>query len=325
MKYNFRRLEANIENKEDSEDNKISKENSNEEVGDVDVEEDEKITKRDLLKHLQQLNELIATQNEQFKEEITKLTNTFESLLSLHNKFEELYEFTHDAIKRNSGNILINSEEIANLTKLFGGKNGNNKFATIPMHDKIITRLSIIENNCLEKEKDNAENKDFVISKINNTNAKLEGFPEDIKTLQNELYYLKARVQELEVKKSRLADEENNSVVQHENSEKQKIEKNIDCDGLLLFDSNGQHLNADKLLREGKSQYEKVIKISDTIEKIEESSIKRAPQKILLNVGLNDIGSTESSHILNMYDKLLNVIHAKMPQADVYVSSIFKR
>ena len=50
-------------------------------------------------------------------------------------------------------------------------------------------------------------------------NAKLEGFPEDIKTLQNELYYLKARVQELEVKKSRLADEENNSVVQHGNSE----------------------------------------------------------------------------------------------------------
>ena len=44
----------------------------------MDAEEDEKITKRDLLKHLQQLNELIATQNEQFKEEITKLTNTFE-------------------------------------------------------------------------------------------------------------------------------------------------------------------------------------------------------------------------------------------------------
>ena len=40
---------------------------------------------------------------------------------------------------------------------------------------------------------------------------------------------------------------------------------------------------------------------------------------------LNDKESTESSHILNMYDKLLNVIHAKMPQADVYVSSIFKR
>ena len=193
------------------------------------------------------------------------------------------------------------------------------------MHDKIITRLSIIENNCLEKEKDNAEKKDFVISKINNMNTKLEGFPEVIKTLQNELYYLKARVQEMEVKTARLADEENNSVVQHGNSEKHKIEKNIDCDVLLLFDSNGQHLNADKFLREGKCQYEKVIKISDTIEKIEESSIKRAPQNILLNVGLNDIGSTESSHILNMYDKLLNVIHAKMPQADVYVLSIFKR
>ena len=40
---------------------------------------------------------------------------------------------------------------------------------------------------------------------------------------------------------------------------------------------------------------------------------------------LNDKGSTESSHILNMYDKLLNVIHAKMPQADVNVLSIFKR
>ena len=156
MKYNLRRLEANMENKEESEDNKISEENSNEDVvvvGDVDAEEDEKITKRDLLKHLQQLNELIATQNELFKEEITKLTNTFESLLSLHNKFEELYEFTHDAVKRNSGNILINSDEIANLKKQFGGKNGNNKFATAPMHNKIITRLSIIENNCLEKDK----------------------------------------------------------------------------------------------------------------------------------------------------------------------------
>ena len=146
------------------------------------------------------MNELIASQNEQFKEEISNLRNTFE--LSLHHKYQDLHKFTHEAVNGNSGNILINSEEIANLKKQFEGKNGSTNFVTAPMHDKVITRLSIIENNLLVKEKDNTENKNFILNKLCNMNAKLEGFPEDIKKLQNEVYYLKARVQELEVKKS---------------------------------------------------------------------------------------------------------------------------
>ena len=48
------------------------------------TEDDENITKQDLLQHMKQLNELIATQNETFKEEINYLRNTFEPLLSLH-------------------------------------------------------------------------------------------------------------------------------------------------------------------------------------------------------------------------------------------------
>ena len=193
---------------------------------------DEKITKHDLLEHLKQLNELIASQNEQFKEEISNLRNTFEPLLSLHHKFQDLHNFTHEAVSRNSGNILINSEEIANLKTQFGGKNGSIKFVTAPMHDKVITRLSIIENNLLVKEKDSNENKNFILNKLNKMNAKLEGFPEDIKKLQNEVYYLKARVQELEVKKSPIT-EENTTIVQRSNSEKHLPEKIFDCDVLL--------------------------------------------------------------------------------------------
>ena len=256
-------------------------------------------------------------------EEISNLRNTFKPLLSLHHKFQDLHSFTHEAVNRNSGNILINSEEIANLKTQFGGKNGSTKFVTAPIHDKVITRLSIIENNLLVKEKDNTENKNFILNKLNNMNAKFEGFPEDIKKLQNEVYYLKARVQELEVKKSPIT-EENITVAQRSNSEKHLPEKILDCDVLLLFDSNGQHLNPDKFSRQGKCQYEKVITVSSAIDKIKTSRIESAPQKILLNVGLNDVGVAKS-HTLGTYEDMLNIIHEKMSLAKIYISSTFKR
>ena len=94
---------------------------------------------------------------------------------------------------------------------------------------------------------------------------------------------------------------------------------------LLLFDSNGQHLNPDKFSRQGKCQYEKVITVSSAIDKIKTYCIEKAPQKILLNVGLNDVGVAEPSYTLGMYEDLLNIIHEKVSFAKIYISSIFKR
>ena len=123
MKYKLRSLENNMDNMEESGDTYEKGECTYVMVigeDEVNVEDDgsgkdEKITKPDLLEHLKQLNELIASQNEQFKEEISNLRNTFEPLLSLHHIFQDLHNFTHEAVIRNSGNILINSEEIADL------------------------------------------------------------------------------------------------------------------------------------------------------------------------------------------------------------------
>ena len=78
------------------------------------------------------------------------------------------------------------------------------------MHDKIVTRLSNVEKRFPEKEND-SEN--FVLNKLNKMNTKLDGFPEDIKKLRNELYYLKARVHELEIENVRIAEQSNNNSV----------------------------------------------------------------------------------------------------------------
>ena len=78
------------------------------------------------------------------------------------------------------------------------------------MHDKIVTRLSNVEKRFPEKEND-SEN--FVLNKLNKMNTKLDGFPEDIKKLQNELYYLKARVRELELENVGIAEQSNNDSV----------------------------------------------------------------------------------------------------------------
>ena len=86
MKYKLRSLEGNMENKdeniEDVEDmGKYEDDSLNntviaqDEVGVkvVVTEDDENITKQDLLQHMKQLNELIDTQNETFKEEINHI------------------------------------------------------------------------------------------------------------------------------------------------------------------------------------------------------------------------------------------------------------
>ena len=94
----------------------------------------------------------------------------------------------------------------------------------------------------------------------------------------------------------------------------------------MLFDSNGQYLKPDKFHREDKCQYERVIKINDAVEMVKKAKINKAPKKILINVGLNDVDeNTDINEMISEYKKLLSSVHEKMPESKIYLSSIFKR
>ena len=95
----------------------------------------------------------------------------------------------------------------------------------------------------------------------------------------------------------------------------------VDCDLLMLFDSNGQYLKPDKFHREDKCQYERVIKINYAVEMVKKAKINKAPKKILINVGLNDVDeNTDIIEMISEYKKLLSSVHEKMPESKIYLS-----
>ena len=59
---------------------------------------------------------------------------------------------------------------------------------------------------------------------------------------------------------------------------------------------------------------------------VKKAIINKAPQKVLLNVGLNDIDeNTDISEMVSDYKILLSSLHEKMPESKIYLSSVFKR
>ena len=97
----------------------------------------------------------------------------------------------------------------------------------------------------------------------------------------------------------------------------------IDCDLLMMFDSNGQYMDPKKMKND--SQYVRSSTIEDALYFIENSTVQRAPSKVLLNVGLNDISNDDPDPVIESYKTLVDAIRSLLPTTEIYISSILHR
>ena len=100
----------------------------------------------------------------------------------------------------------------------------------------------------------------------------------------------------------------------------------IDSDLLMIFDSNGQYMDAKKMQED--SQYVRAATIEEAITFFDNTKTIRQPTKVLINVGLNNVNSDNPSicdSTVYLYQRLMDKIRSTLPNSHVYISSIIHR
>ena len=107
--------------------------------------------------------------------------------------------------------------------------------------------------------------------------------------------------------------------------EKKTEEIVIDCDLLLILDSNGKYIREDRLSRDiiANKVWGPTLEIA--IKTLEKAEFKRIPSSILINVGLNDMDTSTIETTKSNYNKLHNLLRRIAPESTIHYNSIILR
>ena len=102
--------------------------------------------------------------------------------------------------------------------------------------------------------------------------------------------------------------------------------KSLEISGniLMFFDSNGKFLKPELLNKEKKCQQIFTPNIMDIKEKLENAKISAIPEKILINVGINNLESNKADEITKMYEEIIKFLKKEFKSSKIYISTIFK-
>ena len=156
---------------------------------------------------------------------------------------------------------------------------------------------------------------------------------QSINSANTKISSLSAKIQELETKTNSLEVELKKNVhLAHPSTENQPPTtditpkpKIIDCDLLLLVDSNGKLIQEDKINKNLKCQKFSTMKLEDAKDIVLKAKFKTCPVKVLMNVGINILDSDTSNEIRNKYEDCIEALKSKIPNVAIYVNSIFLR
>ena len=152
----------------------------------------------------------------------------------------------------------------------------------------------------------------------------MQSFPSQIKQIADEKYYLAARVAKLEEmsKQHTIVDGKEKDITPNLNPKSTKLVINSDL--LMLFDSNGKCLKPELVNKIIKCQLVYIPTLESIEHKVHNASIEKVPSQIQINVGINNMDK-QSTKVSSLYEKVINFLQIKFPQADIFISSIFYR
>lgn len=301
-------------------------------------DDNEPISRKEMLELFKQLNLSMVSRDEESKNVIVSLRTEVADLKNELIKVGNIPSQLHDHIAKtkqqfsnlNASNLIL-EEEIKNMKKqlfLFDSKTDTHsvKFPSSQQFDKLLNRVHILETDTKQSTipliPPNPTNimfldGDSVAQKLNKINLKLDGVVHDQRSNKADIINLAAMA------KSGISPKKNQDAVNNNGDATTTDDLIIDCDLLMMFDSNGQYMDPKKMKND--SQYVRSSTIEDALYFIENSTVQRAPLKVLLNVGLNDISNDDPDPVIESYKTLVDAIRSLLPTTEIYISSILHR
>ena len=99
----------------------------------------------------------------------------------------------------------------------------------------------------------------------------------------------------------------------------------IDCDLLLLVDSNGKFIQEDKINKNLKCQKLSSMKLENLKNMLNNAKFKKLPIKVFINIGINNLETDTTHEIISKYEDCIEILRSKIPNVLIYISSIFLR
>ena len=198
------------------------------------------------------------------------------------------------------------------------------KFPSSQQFDKLLSRVHTLENNTKQPDSPNLpptptnilfQDGDSLNTKLNKMNTKLDGVLHDQRSNKSDIVNLTSMFRTGNTKHDK--PKNNDSVTTT------KDDLDIECDLLMIFDSNGQYMDPKKMQKD--SQYVRSSTIEDALHFFENATVKRPPTKLLLNVGINNITSDNPDPVIESYKSLVDAIRSVLPNTEIYISSILHR
>ena len=310
---------------------------SNDDEGNND-DNNQPMSRIEMLKLIGDLNASLVTRDEDYKTtvrnlhtEVSELRKELADLKDIPAKLSSHIRATKEKFSElNASNLLLENEVKSLKSQLYSTDKKTNmttfRYPSFQTTDKLASRVQGLENKLASTQPTTESGKsnypdEILDDKFTKLNLKLDGLTKNIGDLASDIYNLKAGSTIQNPRKDPSPANSENEEVPVTNAPIK-----VDCKLLMLFDSNGQYMKPEKM--ETEAQYVRAAKIHNAISILEECSVERVPEKILINVGINNINDDEentSIDVCEQYEKLIDVIKSKFNGAHIYISSILVR
>ena len=264
---------------------------------------------KDLLALQSNMNKLLTEQNENFKVEINLLRNLIEPCISYIQRFNDFEKRIQENMANLNMQSLIFEERLCKLEK-YVDKNQISK----KLFDSLANKLPTLDKKITAARNEYDGKFESISGKVSKDNNKVLANISLLK-LNNE-----AALQNIEQLRKIMKSTSHSNTQDIPPAEGTKKSLEISGNVLMFFDSDGKFLKPELLNKEKKCQQIFTPNIMDIKEKLENAKISATPEKIIINVGINNLKSNKADEITKMYEEII-----KFKSWKIYISTILQR
>ena len=280
------------------------------------------VTKADLVNLQHELNKSMDSFYQKMTEEIAVVLSKLVDLPKVFEKVKQL-EIENEENKRQittiNGNLLILEDEFKKQQILTNTNNTKRNEATA----KLLRSTKLLENN-LKISNDAIDRRFKELEERVNKKETIKVVSEIPDTLRNSLRTLEERVKDMEQTTKNIRDVPDGN---KRNQSTKNVVQQIDCDVLILGDSNTGKINPNLMNNHSKTMKIFCPTFTDIDKCLKNSSFTRIPSKIILHCGCNDIDQFKMDpiKIVNTIEETLRNIKDQFPDIHIFVSTLFPR
>lgn len=262
----------------------------------------------------------MANLQSQFSKSITELTETVKDIQtstslipSLVNRLEIFEKTVKEELADLKGRVLLNEEAVEKIHSVLNKQIGTEKLSRSKA--KISEEnLTSLENKVDTMFKSFANNNNNCKEQFKELNAKYDNIYEELQGFKNQL------------------GERNTDIPRELNESSEKVKENykdavFNNDVILITDSNGKRIVADKLAKGHSCKRILCYTFNDVKQLIHQVASETPPKKILISVGTNDIEHSggNATEVFAQAEEVITSLRKNFPSTRIYISSIFPR